>query len=185
MTNNTGKVKKHKKKFQHLTRGGARAHRKHLIETSYINGIYNDNGEKVIRALTVDEKDFLNSYYKEFVHGTFVTDEESTRLFKHARKLTKTSENVRFLEENGFYPEEVEAAIEAFNAKSKALGNIAYKFWDQRDINSDDYKRRFDIQNNASKDLSLESFEDFLYRSIEEDKNDTIIEDLITKSEET
>lgn len=184
MTNNTGKVKKHKKKFQHLTKGGARAHRRHLIETSYINGIFNQDGERVIRALTDSEKDFLNSYYKEFVHGTFVTDKESTLLFKKARKLTKIPANVKFFADNGFYPEEVEAAVEAFNAKSKSLGNIAYSFWDRRDINSDDYKRRFDIQNNVTRELSLESFEDIQHMSMNDERPDTLIEDLITESEE-
>lgn len=138
----------------------------------------------MIRALTESEKDFLNSYYREFVHGTFNTDEESTRLFRRARKLTKLPENVKFFNENGFYPEDVEFAIEAFNAKSKSLGNIAYNFWDQRDINSDDYKRRFDIQNNVAKELSLESFEDLQHISMDDERSDTLIEDLITESEE-
>lgn len=184
MTNNTGKAKKHKKKFQYLTKGGARAHRKNLIETSYISGVFNQNGERVIRALTDSEKDFLNSYYREFVHGTFNTDEESTRLFRKARKLTKLPENVKFFNENGFFPEDVESAIEAFNNKSKSLGNVAYNFWDQRDINSDDYKRRFDIQNNVAKDLSLESFEDLQHTSMDDERTNTLIEDLITESEE-
>lgn len=184
MTNNTGKVKKHRKKFQHLRKKGARVHRQDFIESSYIHGIINAHGEQVIRPLNIEEKEFLNNYYKEFVHGTFVTDNESTRLFKIAKKLSKNPENIKFFEDNGFHPEEVEQAINAFNQKSKALGNMACDFWQQRDINSDDYKRRFDIQNNVSKGLQLESFEDLQYMSNVDDFVDTIIEDLITESEE-
>jgi hypothetical protein len=184
MTNNTGKQKKHKKKFQYLNVGGARIHRKEFIETSYAGGIYNSEGQQVIRALTFEEKQFLDSYYKEFVHGTFNTDEESIRLFKVAKRLSKDADNVKFFNENGFYPVEVEEAIAAFDKKSKSLGNIAYSFWDQREINSDDYKRRCDIQNNAHKGLSLESFEDLQYISNEDEINNTLIEDLITESEE-
>ena len=91
---------------------------------------------------------------------------------------------MKFFEDNGFHPEEVELAVNAFNEKSKCLGNMACDFWQQRDINSDDYKRRFDIQNNASKGLQLESFEDIQYISNVDDFVDTIIEDLITESEE-
>lgn len=184
MTDNTGKAKKYKKKFQYLNKGGSRAHRKEFTETSYIRGVFNEEGERIIRALTESEVDFLNSYYKEFVHGTFNTDEESKLLFKKAKKLTKDPDNVKFYKENGFYPVEVEKAIEAFNAKSKSLGNIAYSFWDQREINSDDYKRRFDIQNGAVKNVRLESFEDLQHMAVKDDEVDTLIEDLITQSEE-
>ncbi len=184
MINNTGKIKKHRKKFQHLRKNGARVHRQDFIESNYIHGIVNVNGEQVIRPLNIEERQFLDDYYKEFVHGTFVTDKESTKLFKIAKKLSKKPDNVKFFEDNGFYPEEVERAVNSFNEKSKRLGNMACDFWQQRDINSDDYKRRFDIQNNASKGLQLESFEDIQYISNVDDFVDTIIEDLITESEE-
>jgi hypothetical protein len=184
MTSNTGKVKKHKKNFQYLNKKGARVQRQEFIEASYLSGVVNEHGEKVIRALDDNEKDFLNNYYKEFVHGTFNTDQESTRLFKKAKKLSKKKENVKFFDQNGFYPMEVETAIEDFNKKSKSLGNMAYDFWEQREINSDDYKRRYDIQNNAAKGLQLESFEDVQYNSNVEELDNTTIEDLITQSED-
>ena len=183
MTNNTGKAKNHKKKFQYLSSKGARIHRQEFIETSYLRGVFNEDGTQVIRALDEEEKQFLNNYYKEFVHGTFVTDSESNKLFKKAKKLSKKVDNVRFFDENGFYPEEVELAIEAFNVKSKSLGNMVYNFWDQREVNSDDYKRRYDIQNNSTKGLQLESFEDFQYVVNAEEVDNTLIEDLITESE--
>ena len=167
-----------------MRKSGARIHRQDFIESSYIHGIVNINGEQVIRPLNIEERQFLDDYYKEFVHSTFVTDKESTRLFKIAKKLSKNPENIKFFEDNGFHPEEVEQAVNAFNEKSKSLGNLAYDFWQQRDINSDDYKRRFDIQNNVSKGLQLESFEDIQYMSNVDDFVDTIIEDLITESEE-
>jgi hypothetical protein len=185
MTSNTGKQKKHKKKFQYLSPNGARIHRKSSIETSYIRGVFNSEGEKVIRELTVEEQNFLDNYYKEFVHGTFNTDKESIKLFKIAKRLSKEPRNVKFYKENGFFPEDVEKAISDFNNKSKSLGNLAYNFWDQREINSDDYKRRYDIQNNSCRGLQLDSFEDLQYVYLQDDdSSNTIIEDLITESEE-
>lgn len=184
MTNNTGKSKKHKKKFLYLSSNGARIHRKNSIETSYVAGVFNSEGQRVIRPLSEEEKDFLDKYYREFIHGTFNTDAESIQLFKIAKRLSKEPSNVKFFNENGFYPVEVEEAVEAFNKKSKALGNLAYNFWDQREINSDDYKRRYDIQNNSCKGLQLESFEDLQYISNEDEISNTLIEDLITQSED-
>lgn len=184
MTNNTGKVKKHKKKFQFINGKGTRLHRKEFIETGYTSGVLNEFGDQVIRPMTKDEIEWLDKFYKEFVHSTFTTDEESIKLFKKAKTLTKKKENVIFYKKNGFFPEDVQNAVEAFNQKSKSLGNLAWDFWQQRDINSDDYKRRYDIQNNCSKGVQIESFEDIQNIADLDEYGDTKIEDLITESEE-
>lgn len=125
----------------------------------------------------------MDKFYKEYVHSTFTTDSESTAMFKKAKKLSKKPENIKYYEEHGVYPKEVNDAVETFNKKSKNLGNLFHNFWQQRDINSDDYKRKHDIQNNSSKGLQLESFEDMQYVSESEEEYDTQIEDLITESE--
>lgn len=184
MTNNTGKQKKYKKNYQHLNKNGARLHRRDFIETQYTKGVLDEKGNQVIRALNKEEINFLDNFYKEYVHNTFITDSESQKLYKKARKLIKQKENVEFFKENGSYPEYVLEVIESFNKKSKALGNTFYDFWDQRDINSDDYKRRYDIHNNCTKGLQLESFED-VKNTVEGDDeyNPTMLEDLITESE--
>ena len=118
MTNNTGKQKKHKSKFQFLNSRGSRSQRKEFIETDYIRGVYNEFGDQVIRPLNLEEIKFLDNYYKEFVHGTFVTDAESMKLFKKVKALTKNKENVAFYKNNGFYTEDVQKAIDEFNKKS-------------------------------------------------------------------
>lgn len=182
MTNNTGKQKKYKVNFKHLNKNGSRLHRRDAIETSYIKGVRNADGELVIRPLNEEEISFLNNYYKEFVHGTFNTDEESMELFKNVKKELKKKKNIEHYAEHNCHSESVKKVVSKFNEKSKDLGNIAYDFWTQREINSDDYKKRCDIQNNAIKGVQLESFEDLQYISKEEDV--TIIEDLITESEE-
>jgi len=186
MTSNTGNKskKKHLRKFQYLNKTGARAQRKEFMDTGYVKGVVNEFGEQVIRPLNKEEVEFLNSFYKESVHGTFNTDAESKLLFKEAKRLTRLSKNIDFFQENGFHPTDVQDAISRFEEKSKSLGNIFYKFFDQREINSDDWKRRQDIQNNCIEDVQLESFEDLQYMAEVEDYDDTVIEDLITESEE-
>lgn len=184
MTSNTGKPRKYRKKFQYLNKSGARLHRKDFIDSGYVNGVVGLDGEPAIRALTQDEASWLDEFYKQSVHGTFVTDEESKQLFKKAKHLSTRKDNVMFFEINGFYPEEVLEAVEAFNKKSKALGNLIWNFWDQREINSDDYKRKTDVHCRASVGLQLDSFEDVQYAEEVEETEDTTIEDLITESEE-
>ena len=183
MTSNTG-PKNHKRKFQYLNKTGARAQRREFMDTHYVKGITNMDGEQVIRPLNKEEVEFLNKFYKETVHGTFVTDAESKILFKEAKRLTMLKSSVEYFNAMGFFPEDVEEAISRFEEKSKSLGNMVYKFLDQRDVNSDDYKRRLDIQNKAGREFNLYSFEDLQYIGEVEDKDETFLEDLITESED-
>lgn len=185
MTNNTGKVKKYRKKFKYLDKNGARLQRKNSIEAEYVNGVLDESGNKVIRALSSEEVMFLENFYKEYVHNTFVTDSESQRLYKKARNLITRKENIEYKNKHGDFPKEVLQVIESFNKKSKELGNTFYNFWDQKEINSDDYKRRYDIHNNCTKGVQLESF-DVIQHLVdgEEDYDNTLIEDLVTESEE-
>jgi hypothetical protein len=159
-------------------------HRKDFIDTSYVRGVIGVDGEMAIRPLNESEAEWLNNYYKEAIHGTFKTDDESKLLFKRAKHLSTKRENVEFFQTHGFYPDDVNKAVEAFDTKSKTLGNMLYSFWDQRDINSDDYKRKGDIHCNASKGFQLDSFEDMQYTEQVDESDDTRIEDLITESEE-
>lgn len=43
--------------------------RKDYIEADYINGVKNSKGETVIRALTEEEKAWLNDFYGEFINA--------------------------------------------------------------------------------------------------------------------
>lgn len=54
--------------------------RKEYIEPLYINGVVNEEGEVVIRALNEDEKAFINQYYEETVVTNFLHDPELKRL---------------------------------------------------------------------------------------------------------
>lgn len=159
-------------------------HRRDFIETPYVQGVVGVDGTQAIRPLNEEETAWLNNYYKQQVHGTFITDDESKLLFKKAKSATKKRQNIEYFETHGKHPQEVLDAVEAFNAKSKALGNLIWNFWDQREINSDDYKRKTDVLCNSSKGLQLDSFEDIQYIENVDEKEDTYLEDLITESEE-
>lgn len=151
------------------------------MDSDYQDGVFDHEGNQLIRPLNEQEKKFLSNFYKEYHHATFVTNEDSKELFKKINGLI--SENKDFFEENGFYPVEVENLIEDFDKLTKKLGNM-HGFWQQKDINSDDYKRIFDVENKIKREYTAVSYEDLQeYYNLEE-KSDTEIEDLITESEE-
>ena len=47
--------------------------RKHLIDDNYIDGIVDENGNTVIRALTIDEQNWLDQFNSEYVNVDFYT----------------------------------------------------------------------------------------------------------------
>jgi len=48
--------------------------RRPYIEADYVNGVYNENGEQVIRPLTEEETAWLNKFYKEVIVTNFKKD---------------------------------------------------------------------------------------------------------------
>lgn len=164
-----------------MTKQGARTKRREFIDSDYVDGVYNEEGHKVIRSLTEDENKFLSNFYKEYVHATFKTSDESKALFRKINSLI--SKNEDFFEENGFYPVEIENLIADFDIITKKLGNL-HTFWQQKDINSDDYKRGHDIENVVKREHRYMSYEVMQEYADMEEKSDTEIEDLITESEE-
>jgi hypothetical protein len=143
--------------------------------------VFNQDGNLVIRAMNDGEKQFLSNFYKEFAHATFKTSEESRALFKKINTLI--AKHHEFFLENDFYPVEVENLIEDFDKITKNLGNL-HGFWHQKDINSDDYKRGFDMENIAKREFRCISYEDMQNLYEAEESEDTAIEDLITESED-
>lgn len=56
--------------------------RKDFIEVDYINGVYNDQGQQIIRKLSDDEKAYLNKFYEETINTDFSHHPELKRLLK-------------------------------------------------------------------------------------------------------
>ena len=68
--------------------------RRDYIEPDYIDGVYNDNGELLIRALTDEEKEWLNKFYEETVCASF-KGEESLYTEKEDRREIYSENNAR------------------------------------------------------------------------------------------
>lgn len=66
--------------------------REHLIETDYIDGIYDADGNEIMRPLSDHEKAWLNQYYTETVHADYSRHPE-------IKKLNKMKNNIVFTKE--------------------------------------------------------------------------------------
>lgn len=186
MTDNAGaKKQNYRKNYQYLRSSGALPKRREFIDYDYVKGHKDVTGNLSIRPLNEEETKFLADFTKEYYHASFNTNAKTKKLFHKLNSMIKSDWVVEFYKENGFYPVEIEKSIQEFEEESRALGNVYYKFFDQKDINSDDYKRGFDVQNKASREFRMESYES-LYKDVPEIEEDdeTFIEDLITKLEE-
>ena len=77
MTKSTDEKKSSdKKKYIFLFKSeNSRAIKDYLETEDYINGVVNEKGEKVIRSLTEEEKDFMNRFNANFYCGHFFGDE--------------------------------------------------------------------------------------------------------------
>lgn len=79
--------------------------RKDYIETDYINGIYDDEGNELMRPLNEDEKAWLNQYYEEVVNANLTHDPE----------IRKTKKELDALKKKENLTEEEEARLDELN----------------------------------------------------------------------
>lgn len=91
MTSSSGPRKK-KNQFDYLNKDGTARTRQDYIETDYINGLYDENGNELIRPLTKEEKEWLSQFYAETEHENFQKTREieaQTELYKSLRRQYK------------------------------------------------------------------------------------------------
>lgn len=81
------KSKREKAKYPALDKGLNTSSRKDYIEPEYINGVYDNEGNELIRPLTDDEKSFLNQYYEEAIVTNFYHEPELRRLNKKKNQI--------------------------------------------------------------------------------------------------
>jgi len=139
-----------RKKYSHLYSNSTYAYRRSQIETSYINGVKDDDENVVIRPLNQEELDFLDKFYKESVHNTFDSNQDTKKIVREIRSLVgQYSYWKRKKCNKGKINEELEAKIAKkkleFKKISESLGNLYTDYEDQKTLRSDNYKRRTDV----------------------------------------
>ena len=63
--------------------------RQDYIEPEYIDGVYDKDGNQLIRPMNDTEKRFLNSFYEEVIGANFIHDSELSSLSKELKTLKK------------------------------------------------------------------------------------------------
>lgn len=160
MTSNSGRGKK---KYNPLNKHGTIAIRRDFIEDDYVNGVFNAQGEQVIRPLNAAELEFLSQFYAETEHGNFAKTEEIEAMqtlytmlsseLNHAKKNKLTTEQILDLRDRAekAYKELVQLRSETntFYPEDK----------DRRVIFKKGYDRREDIFNVAKSSGALISYD--------------------------
>ncbi len=97
MTKNIKKENKRSRtKYPALDKGVNLSSRKDYIEPDYINGVYDKDGNQVIRPMTEKEKAWLNQYYEETIVTNFYHDKELKNL-NQLKKSIIEDETVKWL----------------------------------------------------------------------------------------
>jgi hypothetical protein len=81
------KTKREKEKYPALNKGVNLSSRKDYIEPDYVDGVYDKDGKRVIRALNDEEKAWLNQYYEETVVTNFFHQPELKNLNKYKKAI--------------------------------------------------------------------------------------------------
>jgi polygalacturonase len=155
MTSSSGPKKK---KYDFLNKRGTVRTRQDFIETSYINGVKNDAGEEVMRALTKEERQWLSQFYAETEHCNFKNNSELKRQTKKLKDLKRQykklgkKENVEAMETKSSEIAKQEAVVRQLREET----NCFYADDESRkDIYDRDNSRRRDIYNTSKISNSL------------------------------
>lgn len=93
------KSRRSKTKFPALNKGMNLNSRKDYIEPDYVNGLYDNEGNELIRPLTEDEKAWLNQFYEETVVTNFYHDSDLKKLNKYKKHIVEDDNVKALLEE--------------------------------------------------------------------------------------
>lgn len=175
MTKNIGK-RKDRTKYNHSHKGGTYSTKRDYIEADYVKGLYDKEGNEIMRPLNKEEAAFLDNFYKETVHAKLNNSDLSRELMVRIKKLRR--------EVAEDHPELIET-IKQYELEKKRLGNTYYTLDDTKRIYSENYSRNNCAFNILSKtENMLMSIQDGYFEG-DEDEEDGILEleDLIVKSE--
>ena len=143
---------KRRQKYNFLDKKGTTKTRQDYIETDYVNGVKNENGELVIRALSADEKEWLSQFISETEHGNV----NKTKQIKELVQERKAIRSDRFAAKRKGNVEEMarlEVIIEAKTAEIEGLRTSCNNFYtkesDIKEITDRDNERRRDVYNTA------------------------------------
>jgi hypothetical protein len=168
MTNNTGTARK---KYDFLDKKGTTKARQDYIETNYVDGVKDDKGNTVIRAMTAEEKEWLSQFISETEHGNLNKSTQiksEVRALKNLRADYRSAQRKESIDEmERLYPL-IEEKLQFIEALRESCNNFYTTEDDVKEIYTRDNERRRDVYNNAKMSDNL-----VLYDITEYDKFST------------
>lgn len=152
MTNNTGKKRSARKKYNYLDRKGTTRTRHDYIETTYVNGVKDEKGEYAIRPMTDDEKQWLSQFIQETEHGNLnktaqiKSEVKALKVLRSDFRTAKRKANVAEMER--LY-KEIEDKRNLIEGLRDSCNNFYTSEEDVKEIYTRDNERRRDVYNNA------------------------------------
>lgn len=83
--------KREKSKYPALNKGVNLNSRKDYIEPDYVDGVFDEDGNQIIRPLNESEKEWLNQFYEETVVTNFYHDPELRKLNRYKKAIIEDS----------------------------------------------------------------------------------------------
>jgi hypothetical protein len=145
-------TKKERKKYDYLNKKGTVQTRHDYIETSYVNGVKDANGETVIRPMTSDEKEWLSQFIAETEHGNLNKSREIKDELKVRRSLKGelvTARRKCDVEKMLELEKKIATSTEKIEGLRAVCNNFYTKEEDAQWIYEMDNARRRDVYNNA------------------------------------
>lgn len=154
MTNNTGKKSpaKRRQPYNFLDKKGTTATRQDYIETGYVNGVKNDKGEVVIRAMSPEEKEWLSQFIAETEHGNLNKTQQIKAEVKQLKVLRSKERSAKLsgnVDEMARLFSAIEKQLQVVEGLREAINNFYTSEEDVKEIYTRDNERRRDVYNNA------------------------------------
>lgn len=156
--------------------------RKDYVELDYLNGVKNENGEQVIRALTQEERDWIQRFYQETEHVNFQKTKQIQQEREDYKQLKKEYKELKdkFSREAAELKSKIETKYKSIVELREQTGTFYTEDKDRQALFDRDYERRMDLFNNAKSSGNLIYYDSNEYDKFEsESEKDVNAEDLL------
>ena len=183
MTKITDKESKRKKAYNFLDKKGTTRTRHDYIETGYVDGVKDANGNQVMRPLDESERAWLSKFVSETEHCNMTTTKQiklEVRKLKSLRADYRAASKAANIDEMERLFLAIDAQLQVCEYLREDAGNFYTTEEDVKGFYTRDNERRRDVYNNAkiSDNLTMftpEEYDKFSTEAI----NDVNHEDLI------
>ena len=169
-------AKKRKGKYPNLNPSQNTLSRQDYIETDYVDGVFDEKGNELIRPLTKEEKEWLNKFYGEYVAFSDRQLNPTPEIMEYMEKKSEFKKKIaKIRRETGkteneqirFYQRKIDEIEAALDFLRTAEGVFHPTCQEQRDLYSINNSRNFCVYNNRKArgmllELTTETYDSFV-----------------------